>query len=582
MILLSSLRTFVRSHRWKILLATIALLPVVGIAGYAFTPRTPSYVTEDARRGDLRQIVDAVGTVISERDLQLQFPLSGIVATVSVREGDTVRAGQRLATLRAGNLAADVSAAVARVQAAEAELRAREQGARAEDVAVSEAELLSRQASLATARTALQTARETQVQSQRRIVALAEEAETALSGQVISAGSTVTAQATASLNALSSIRSVLRKNEVTDAVIRQENFEYQRILSSLTEAESALNALLSGGAPAASAGAIARLEEARRAVQSSIDVANRTFTLMDALAQTTYLTEAMRDAHKSVIAADRSALQAALATLDGAVRGMRDASAAYETRLVAERANLSAAEGAMQRAESDIAAFEAAVQIAQAQLDLRRAPARQTDIDAARANLRQARASLQRTQADLANMVLTAPIAGRITRVHIKTGEAAPMGPAMTLLGESPFRVEMYVSEIDIPKVQAGQEATVKLDAYGDTRFALRVTDIDVAPTVRDGVNRYRVRLDFVYPHDELKIGMTGDVEIVTGGAEDVVMIPVRAVLLRADGTSYVRILKPDGTTEERPVETGLEGESGLVEVDGVEEEETIIVLERS
>ncbi len=582
MSLFSTIRTFSRNHRWKIVIAVIVLLPIVAIAWYAFSPSASTYVTEEAVRGDLRQIVDAVGTVISERDLQLQFPVAGIVATVDVKEGDSVRAGQRLAALRSGSLTAEVAAASARVQVAEADLRAKEQGGRAEDVAVAEAEVVSRRASLSAAKIALQNAQDTLAQSESKILILQSEVETALAGQVSTVGSTVAREAASAVNALSSIRSTLQQNEVTDAVIRTNNAEYQFVLMSITDAETKIASTLNAGSPVNFTDAIALLERTQSAISVAADAANRAQTLVTSLGQTTYLSEALRETYRSAIATDRGTLQTSLNTIDVALRTLRDASASYETRIAAEEASVIASRGAMERARSDIATFEASLNIAEAQLALRRAPARQTDIDAARANVRQARASLQRTLADLSNTVLTAPIAGRITKVNVKVGEAVPVGAAVTLLGSSPFRIEMYVSEIDIPKVLVAQSGSVKLDAFGDTHFALRVTDIDVAPTNRDGVNKYRVRLDFVYPHDELKIGMTGDVEIITGGAADVVMVPVRAVLQRDDGTSYVRVLLEDGRTEERTVEVGLEGEGSMVAVSDVEEGETIIVLERN
>src|SRR3989344_108901 len=82
----SALR-FLRLHLKK----TLAILGVLFVAwiSYAVTrPTPPTYVTDTAKRGDLTQLVEAVGTVVSERDLALQFPTVDIVATVSVKEGD--------------------------------------------------------------------------------------------------------------------------------------------------------------------------------------------------------------------------------------------------------------------------------------------------------------------------------------------------------------------------------------------------------------------------------------------------------------------------------------------------------------
>jgi HlyD family secretion protein len=225
--------------------------------------------------------------------------------------------------------------------------------------------------------------------------------------------------------------------------------------------------------------------------------------------------------------------------------------------------------------------FRAAVNSQAAQLELKIAPPRQTDLDAAYARLRQAQADLARAAADYRDTLLTAPVDGLVTKVHLKVGEFTPTGAAITMLGSDPYRIEMFVSEIDIPKVQLSQSGSIELDAFRGTHFALRVSEIDPAATDKDGVSKYRVKLDFVYPHEELKIGMTGDTEIQTGLRSDVVSVPLRSVIVQEDGTKIVRVLDDDGKIEERTVKTGMEGVGGETEVTGVGSGETVVVLEK-
>src|SRR3989338_3652229 len=150
--------SWVRSHKW---LATGGILLVFGIGGIAFAvtrPKQVEYVTALVERGDLRQTVEAIGTVISDRDLELQFLRTGIVEQILVKEGDLVKAGQTLARLRAAGEAADIASASARVTSAEADLRAMREGTRPEDIAIAEAQLQNSQAQLDVARSALQSA----------------------------------------------------------------------------------------------------------------------------------------------------------------------------------------------------------------------------------------------------------------------------------------------------------------------------------------------------------------------------------------------------------------------------------------
>lgn len=581
MSMLHSILQFIKKHRWLVAIAAVVLLPIAAIAFYAFTPTQASYITAIAEKGDLRQTVEAVGTVISERDLELQFPMTGIVAQIFVKEGDIVQQGQRLAALRSGNLAADIASASARLQAAEADYMAKVEGSRPEDIAIAEAEVDSKRASLESAKSTLSTSEKAYAQSEDKLQALRNEALTSLIGYVSNVGSTVSKEVTTAINALSAVKDILDNNDVTDAVIKASSADFDMLNASLRDAERQLNEAYRLGTPLDYERALDMLQKTKYAVTEAWDVTNRTFNMVSTLPQTDYFTDTQRETYKTSLTAQRTNLQTSLNNIDTATKTLRDASANFTTRIATEESSMISAKGAMDKAKTDIVMYEASLRISEAQLQLKRAPARKTDLDASAANVRQARAALQRAQADFGNTVITAPITGRVTKVNVKPGEIAPVGPALTMLGNSPFRVEMYVSEIDIPKVIVTQSGSVELDAFSGKDFQLRVSEVDTAPTNRDGVNKYRVRLDFVYPHDELKIGMTGDATIVTGIEKDVVQVPVRAILERENGDSYVRILGKNGTVVERDVQKGLEGEGSMISVDGVEEGDTIIVLEK-
>ena len=165
-----------------------------------------------------------------------------------------------------------------------------------------------------------------------------------------------------------------------------------------------------------------------------------------------------------------------------------------------------------------------------------------------------------------------------ITKVNVKKGEILPTGPAITMLGTTPYRIEIYVAEVDIPLIMVSQSGSIELDAFPGIDDALRVSEIDEAATDRDGVPKYRVKLDFALPRDELRVGMTGDSEIITGKRVNVLSVPRRAVVENENGEEMVRVLV-NGEVSEKPVTMGMEGSDGEVEVDGVEEGDVVVVL---
>lgn len=577
---LSRIFDSIKRHKWATAITVIILLPILALVFYALQPSKPTYVTQKAVRGDLTQTVEAVGTVISDRDLDLQFPSSGIVSAVYVKEGDHVHAGQTLAALRSSNLAANIASAQGQVQAAQANLDALLQGSRPEDIAITQADVQNKQSSLQAAQQSLQTANAAVQSAQQNLAALKQQVSTSLSGYVSTIDSSSQQQLTSADIALSTMLNIFSNNDVADAIIKYGTSEYDLLKQDIQSNEQIIHQLSITPAPVDYDSAMALLNKTKLAVQNAATDVDRTYTLIDKLPVTTYFSESSRSTYTASISTQRSAMQAAVAAIDTTIKTVQDASATYTTQITQQEANLTSAEGARDKAQADIATYQSALQISEAQLQLKTAPPRKTDIDSAEAQLQQARGSLAAAVANYQNTLLTSPIDGIVTKVNVKAGEAAPLGSAVTMLGTSPYRIEMYVSEIDVPKVQVSQTGSVELDAFRGTHFKLHVSTIDSAPTNKDGVNKYRVRLDFNYPHDDLKVGMTGDAEIDTGLRKDVISVPLRAVISNADGTKTVRIIDSKGTIEQRPVTTGMEGSDGNVEiVSGVKEGESVVVL---
>ncbi len=574
---------FVRNHLKSSIAAVVVLL--VGWSVYAVTrPSTPVYVTDIAQRGDLVQTVEAVGTVVSEKDLQLQFSTSDVVSRVLVKEGDRVKAGQTLASLRSGTLSASIASASANVQSAQAALTALEQGSRPEDIAIAEAGVENKRASLRVAEQTVTSADANLAISQSQLVTLRSEVDINLAGQVSAVGSTISQHLATAKTAVLTIRGVFSANDVSDAIVKSQVNGYDTLIANMNSAETDLTIAQSSSIPMNYQEALQKLQRARVLISQSAGIANRAFDIIANLSLTSYFTNTSRETNKSTIATQKSAVQSALASIDSSIKLLQDASAAYDSKIASQEAAIISLTGTRDRAKADIITYQTLLRIEEAQLALKKAPARQTDIDAARAGVRQAQADVARAASLYRDTVLVAPVDGIVTKVNVKVGEIRPAAePSVTMLGNSPYRIEMFVSEVDIPKVTLGQTGSITLDAFRGTSFPLRVSVIDTAATNKDGVPKYRIKLDFVTPEASLKVGMTGDAEVVSGFRSDVITVPVRSVIEKNDGTKIVRILAGDGISfDERVVEVGLEGEGGLVEVTGIEEGSIVIVLIKS
>ncbi|MDD3896549.1 MAG: efflux RND transporter periplasmic adaptor subunit [Candidatus Peribacteraceae bacterium] len=570
--------------------SSLAILFVFGaftlLIWYLRLPSPPEYITETAVRGDLQQVVEGVGVVISEKDIKLQFPITGLVDKVHVQEGDRVEKGQELARLRSSGLSADVNAAAAQVASAQANLAKMVEGTRPEEIAVTEASVQNKRASLEAARETLRSAELSLQTSQSKLEILRNEAKVGLEGYVTTARSTVSQQLSTALTAAQVMDDVLSGNDLLDVFVKYEPGQLELMRKQILSAQQLIQSDVSNSTGIYEyKDAIEALDLARQHVSDLSVVLNQVYSTVSALPITPYFTNADRESAKSTIATQRTNVQSSLASLDTALKNLRDASASYDSQIATEEKNVVTAQGTRDKALADIQTYETSLRIEDAQLNLLRAGTRKSDIDAARAQLNQMYAQLQRARERYADTVIFAPISGTITKVNLKEGELLSTSfasdAAITMLGDAPYRVQVFVAEIDIPKVQVSQSGSIALDAFPGRKFDLIVSEIDPAATSVDGVSKYRVKMDFDGGQDDaLKIGMTGDAEIYTDRREDVVSVPGRAVITDANGGDIVRILTQAGAVEERPVEIGMDGQGGEVEVvRGITEGEQVIVL---
>lgn len=65
----------------------------------ATSHETVEYITATVERGDVTEVISVSGSIEANQTADLAFPVSGSIASITVTEGDTVQAGDTLATL---------------------------------------------------------------------------------------------------------------------------------------------------------------------------------------------------------------------------------------------------------------------------------------------------------------------------------------------------------------------------------------------------------------------------------------------------------------------------------------------------
>lgn len=204
--------------------------------------------------------------------------------------------------------------------------------------------------------------------------------------------------------------------------------------------------------------------------------------------------------------------------------------------------------------------------------------------EAQRAKIRETQAAVDAVYDQLRDINIVSPIDGIVIKRTADPGETVVLNlnsPVLTVARSGDLIIESNVPESDIIKVAIGQKASITLDALTPMDiFDAAVYKIDPASTVIQDVVYYRIKSKFDNLDSRFKAGMSANVDIHTAEADNVLMIPIRAVQTE-DNRQFVQILNPDGkTTTKVQIQTGLEGDGGMVEVkSGLSEGQKVVTF---
>ncbi len=249
--------------------------------------------------------------------------------------------------------------------------------------------------------------------------------------------------------------------------------------------------------------------------------------------------------------------------------------------------------------------------------------AAQHQVDVSAAALREAQDALNKT-------TIVAPMAGKITRLAVEEGEVAVPGTfsretglLMTISDLSVIETQVQVDETDVIRLQTGDSADVSIDAYPDTSFSGRVTEIKSSAVQTAGAAAgqggqeqavdYEVVITLDRPPRDVRPDLSATAKVVTATRSRVLSVPIIALTVRgpeaadtaragdtsrsalraqqppraaADSTARRRAKEIEGvfvvdtlakTVRFRPVKVGITGDEYFEVLSGVQEGETIV-----
>ncbi len=219
--------------------------------------------------------------------------------------------------------------------------------------------------------------------------------------------------------------------------------------------------------------------------------------------------------------------------------------------------------------------------------------AKQTDVAVAQGNLAVRRAALEIAQRDLDDTIVRAPFTGVVTTKNAQPGEiVSPLSAGggftrsgiCTLVDMDSLEVEVDVSENFISRVQAGEPATLKLNAYPD--WAIPAYVIAVVPTADRSKATVKVRVGFksrdprILPEMGARVSFLSRAQKGANGGTSAggVTLPLGAVQGGADAATGIVYVLHDDTVERREVKLGPRGTDTQTVVAGVSPGERVAV----
>ena len=319
--------------------------------------------------------------------------------------------------------------------------------------------------------------------------------------------------------------------------------------------------------------------------------------------------------------------QASLEQSEAALQSAQAESLSKQASLKSAYADLASRQSELKQAQSDFARLQdlvaidaisqqeydtqatsvetakAAVANARAAIDTAKAAIATTEanINSQQAALRKSRTNVSTAEEDLSYTTIRAPISGTVVSITTEQGttvNANQTAPTLVTLADlSTVRINAQISEADVINVNAGMPAYFNIIGNPDQQYDATLTAIEPAPeqisstSSTDAAIYYVGYVEVPNPDRLFRIDMTAQIYIIVNEAKNALLVPSTVIQeKRSKGKEkgkaatgkFVRVLKEDGTVEERTVEVGIDNRVNAQILSGLKEGEEVIISEES
>ena len=569
----------------KIAIGIVAAAVVAGgvysvTGGSRGAAQRPQVSVTKAATGDVEEIVDAAGTVVSDEQKTFYSPVNAQVKKVSFADGDSVSKGTKLVEFELKDLERDNQKAELNVKSGEYDYKnsinksnqadQKQKDAKSK-VATLEQQVKDKQNYLASLKSQLsavqsQAAADAQAAAQAQAAQAAAEAQAKADAQAQAEAENQRAYAEA-LNTYQTKTLPAYQKELGElntayikaqGVYNQTDTAYQMAFAQWQADPSDENAQALDDAEAARSQAEINSQQAKEAYE-------------DKKANQPKMPE-YADYSNS-----QNSSQSGLFT-DGTEGSGQDAadqgSGSAET--VSTSVDTSGIENAIEQASSDLADLQSdlATQKSIAEADSTSLTKEEKEKMRVTNNLTELDAKSAKELVEEGKKGIEADFNGIISKAAVQQGATVTQGMELfTLQSTDKVSVDINVSKYDYAKVKEGQTADITI---GDKKYTGKVTKIShLATTNEKGSTLISATVSIDDPDEDIFLGVDAKVKIYAEKAENVVTLPAGVVNIGKDG-SFCYVLK-DGVITKQDITTGISSEDAVEVTDGIKTGDEVI-----
>jgi len=208
------------------------------------------------------------------------------------------------------------------------------------------------------------------------------------------------------------------------------------------------------------------------------------------------------------------------------------------------------------------------------------------DYESYKNNYNISNAKLNDAKAEKSFYLIRAPYKGKITAKYAEIGSY--VSPSTNLISGSQTKNFIFelsegleivakVPESEIGRIKTGQEAYVRIESYPSKKYSAIVKKIAPRAVKDNNVTSFEVTLNFEDISEEIKIGMTADLQFKVEGNEEKVLVPTVSIVTEKGKKGILKVDK-NNSPKFKKIEIGISSGNKTSVIDGLEPGEQIFI----